>query len=291
MAWCLKSFPPIYLCRHSLSASLQSLCSQAGAPWGGPCPPPNEDFFQRKARETYQVLSPQVWALEMATALGKAAQENLDQALVPGDCHRQEAVLGERSTGMDLLSQSHLWDSRNLYPGCWWHSKHPPQPLTSCGSMSPMDLAWTASRSSSSSARARRPPSLSRSGPGGSSKKRRFQRVSRRQCPPASRTNWASCARATPTSAASGGKRGAGPGARLAPEASPGLLTELPGASGSGVSLGGFRSRRMSAVSLGNSSRWLVSTTKNCSLGRGGGRSVTVTVGETAISGQEPRSR
>ena len=29
----------------------------------------------------------------MATALGKAAQENLDQALVPGDRHGQEAVL------------------------------------------------------------------------------------------------------------------------------------------------------------------------------------------------------
>lgn len=63
------------------------------------------------------------------------------------------------------------------------------QALTSWGSMSAMDLAWTASKSSSSSARARRPPSLSRSGPGGSSKKRRFQRVSRRQCPPANLTS------------------------------------------------------------------------------------------------------
>lgn len=135
--------------------------------------------------------------------------------------------------------------------------------LTSCGSMSAMDLAWTASKSSSSSARARRPPSLSRSGPGGSSKKRRFQRVSRRQCPPASLTSWASRARAMPTSAASGGNRGAGPGASITPEASPGLPIKLPGASGSGGSLDGFRNLRMSAVSLGKSSRWLVSTTKN----------------------------
>lgn len=75
-----------------------------------------------------------------------------------------------------------------------------------------------------------------------------------------------------PTSAASGGNRGAGPGARTSPEASPGLPAELPGASGSGGSLGGFRKRRMSAVSLGKSSRWLVSTTKNCSLEWGAGQ-------------------
>lgn len=63
-------------------------------------------MFLRQVKETYQVLSSQVWALEVAAALGKAAQENLDQTLVPGDRHGQEAVLG-RATGLDLLSQSH----------------------------------------------------------------------------------------------------------------------------------------------------------------------------------------
>lgn len=66
------------------------------------------DFFQRKAKETYQVLSTPS-SMEMATALGKAAQENLDQAFVlrrPG--YGQEAVLRGRPTGMGLLSRSRL---------------------------------------------------------------------------------------------------------------------------------------------------------------------------------------
>lgn len=42
----------------------------------------------------------------MAAALGESTQENLDEALVPGDRHGQEAVLG-RVTALSLPLQSH----------------------------------------------------------------------------------------------------------------------------------------------------------------------------------------
>lgn len=51
-------------------------------------------FSQRRANGTHQVLGSQIWALKMAAALGKSAQENLDEALVPGDRHGEETVLG-----------------------------------------------------------------------------------------------------------------------------------------------------------------------------------------------------
>lgn len=57
----------------------------------------DEDFcwcsLQSGANGTHQVLGSQVWALKMAAALGESAQENLDEALVPGDRHGEETVL------------------------------------------------------------------------------------------------------------------------------------------------------------------------------------------------------
>lgn len=65
----------------------------------------------------------------------------------------------------------------------------------------------------------------------------------------------------------SGGNWGVGLGVRIIFEVFLGLLVEFLGVFGFGGSLGGFRNRRRSVVSLGKSFRWLVSITKNCSLG------------------------
>lgn len=90
-----------------------------------------------RVKETYQVLSSQVCALEMATALRKAAEENLDQALIPGDRHREEAVLGKspqtwicypRATSETLASSTLAAHGiPNIYPRPFWSS----EPLTS----------------------------------------------------------------------------------------------------------------------------------------------------------------
>lgn len=81
-----------------------------------------EDFCwfssQRRASGTHQVLGSQIWALKMAAALGKSAQENLDEALVPGDRHGEETVLGRvhnpepttpKSPKMPAFQPSHIW--------------------------------------------------------------------------------------------------------------------------------------------------------------------------------------
>lgn len=42
---------------------------------------------------SYQILGASFSIVEVPTALGKAAQQHLDEALVPGDCHGEEAFL------------------------------------------------------------------------------------------------------------------------------------------------------------------------------------------------------
>lgn len=42
---------------------------------------------------SYQILGAGFSIVEVPTALGKAAQQHLDEALVPGDCHGEEAFL------------------------------------------------------------------------------------------------------------------------------------------------------------------------------------------------------
>ena len=42
---------------------------------------------------SYQVLGACFCVVEVPTALGKAAQQHFDEALVPGDCHGEEAPL------------------------------------------------------------------------------------------------------------------------------------------------------------------------------------------------------
>lgn len=42
---------------------------------------------------SYQILGAGLSIVEVPTALGKAAQKHLDEALVPGDCHGEEAFL------------------------------------------------------------------------------------------------------------------------------------------------------------------------------------------------------
>lgn len=42
---------------------------------------------------SYQVLGASFSIVEMPTALWKAAQQHFDEALVPGDCHCEEASL------------------------------------------------------------------------------------------------------------------------------------------------------------------------------------------------------
>lgn len=42
---------------------------------------------------SYQILGARFSIVEVPTALGKAAQQHLDEALVPGDCHGEEAFL------------------------------------------------------------------------------------------------------------------------------------------------------------------------------------------------------
>lgn len=42
---------------------------------------------------SYQILGAGFSVVEVPTALGKAAQQHFDEALVPGDCHGEEASL------------------------------------------------------------------------------------------------------------------------------------------------------------------------------------------------------
>lgn len=42
---------------------------------------------------SYQILGAGLSIVEVPTALGEAAQKHLDEALVPGDCHGEEAFL------------------------------------------------------------------------------------------------------------------------------------------------------------------------------------------------------
>lgn len=42
---------------------------------------------------SYQVLGAGFSIVKVPTALGKAAQQHFDEALVPGDCHGKEAFL------------------------------------------------------------------------------------------------------------------------------------------------------------------------------------------------------
>lgn len=71
--------------------------------------------FQSGANGTHQVLGSQVWALKMAAALGESAQENLDEALVPGDRHGEETVLGRGHSPEPTTPESPQMSS--LQPG------------------------------------------------------------------------------------------------------------------------------------------------------------------------------
>lgn len=55
-----------------------------------------EGRVKQVLKEPYQVLGARICILEMAAALGETAQQYLDETLIPGDWHGEEAALARR---------------------------------------------------------------------------------------------------------------------------------------------------------------------------------------------------